>query len=45
LPDGVSSRSPSLKIVLIVEEGAELIDFEFGGSLPDLQALAEGIQW
>jgi hypothetical protein len=45
LPDGVSRRPPGLEVVLVIEGGAELIDLEIGGGVPNFKGLADAIQW
>ena len=44
LPDGVSSGSPGLEVVLVIEGGTQLIDLEFCRGVPDFKALADGIE-
>jgi len=44
LPNGVSSRSTGLEVVLVIEGGAKLIDLEFLGGVPDFKGLGERIE-
>ncbi len=43
LPDGVPGGRADLEMVLVIEGGAQLVDLEFRGGLPDFQALGAGI--
>lgn len=44
LPNGVSSRSTGLEVVLVIEGGAKLIDLELLGGVPDFKGLGERIE-
>jgi hypothetical protein len=44
LPNGVSSRSTGLEVVLVTEGGAKLIDLELLGGVPDFKGLGERIE-
>jgi len=39
LPNGVSSGPTGFEVVFGIEGGAKLVDFKFGGGLPDFEGL------